>query len=177
MKKFTEPLPRSLRSRGHQEVIFEVAEAKFWISSNFYRFSLENFRPFEFRGRLTSATLASSEGAQGTFSKITFSKSVRSNKKDEVCHSFLVEIFTKSLHRGGVPHQFNLSVFLRIYVYPKQKEIFKLANRMRSMLTNGASKNRDSCFFFILFVILPNFLSSSSFFPILSPSKLFIFSF
>ena len=23
-------------------------------------------------------------------------------QKDEVCHSFLVEIFTKSLHRGGV---------------------------------------------------------------------------
>ena len=27
---------------------------------------------------------------------------MRSNEKDEVCHSFLVEIFTKSLHRGGV---------------------------------------------------------------------------
>ena len=108
---------------------------------------------------MTSATLASSEGAQGIFSKITFSKSVRSNEKDEVCHSFLVKIFTKSLHRGGVPHQFNLSVFLRIYVYPKQKEIFKLANRMRSMLTNGASKNRDSCFF-------SSFLS---FFPIFCP--------
>ena len=39
-------------------------------------------------------------GAQGIFSKITLS--VRSNEKDEVCHSFLVKIFTKSLHRGGV---------------------------------------------------------------------------
>ena len=28
-----------------------------------------------------------------------------SNKKDEVCHSFVVEIFTKSLHRGGVIKQ------------------------------------------------------------------------
>ena len=27
---------------------------------------------------------------------------MRSNKKDEVCHSFVVQIFTKSLHRGGV---------------------------------------------------------------------------
>jgi hypothetical protein len=54
---------------------------------------------------------ATSEWAQGIFSKITFLKSVRSKEKDEVCHSFLVEIFTKSLHRGGVygqpvPNQF-----------------------------------------------------------------------
>ena len=47
-------------------------------------------------------TSATSEGAQGNFSKITFLKSVRSSKKDEVCHSFLVEIFTKSVHRGEV---------------------------------------------------------------------------
>ena len=52
---------------------------------------------------MTSATSATSEGAQGIFSKITFLKSVHSNEKDEVCHSFLVNIFTKSLHRGGVP--------------------------------------------------------------------------
>ena len=42
------------------------------------------------------------EGAQWIFSKITLSKSVRSNEKDEVCHNFIVKIFTKSLHRGGV---------------------------------------------------------------------------
>ena len=48
-------------------------------------------------------TSATSEGAQGILSKITFSKSVRSNEKDELCHSFLV-IFTKSLHRGGVAY-------------------------------------------------------------------------
>ena len=51
---------------------------------------------------------ATSEGAQGIFSKITFLKSGRSNEKDEVCHSFLVEIFTKSLHRGGVSELVNL---------------------------------------------------------------------
>ena len=65
------------------EAIFEVAEAKFWISFIFNGF----------RGRLTSATSATSEGAQGIFSKITFLKSVRSNEKDEVCHSFVVKIF------------------------------------------------------------------------------------
>ena len=62
-----------------------------------------NFCYFGFRGRLTSAT---SEGAQGIFSKIAFLKSVRSNKKNEVCHGFLVNIFTKSLHRGGVKHHY-----------------------------------------------------------------------
>ena len=51
---------------------------------------------------MTSATSGTSEGAQGIFSKITFLKSVRSNEKDEVCPSFVVEIFTKYLHRGGV---------------------------------------------------------------------------
>ena len=35
---------------------------------------------------------------------------------------------------------------------------------MRSMRTNGASKNRDNCFF-VLFVLFPNFSSFSSFFP------------
>jgi hypothetical protein len=48
---------------------------------------------------LTSAT---SEGAQGIFSKVAFLKSVHSKEKDEACLGFLVKIFTKSLHRGGV---------------------------------------------------------------------------
>ena len=48
-------------------------------------------------GNLENGLLTSriSEGAQGIFSKITFLKSGRSNEKDEACHSFLVEIFTK----------------------------------------------------------------------------------
>ena len=29
-------------------------------------------------------------------------QNIKNYKKDEVCHSFVVEIFTKSLHRGGV---------------------------------------------------------------------------
>ena len=36
------------------------------------------------------------------FSKITFLKSVRSKEKDEACLSFLEDISTKSVHRGGV---------------------------------------------------------------------------
>ena len=55
-----------------------------------------------FQGRLTSATSVTSKGAQGIFSKVTFLKSVHSKEKDEVCLGFLVKIFTKSLHRGGV---------------------------------------------------------------------------
>ena len=43
-----------------------------------------------------------SEGDQGIFSKVTILKSEHSNKKDEVCHSFLVEISTKSILTGGV---------------------------------------------------------------------------
>ena len=62
---------------------------------------------------MTSATSATSEGAQGIFSKITFLKSVRSNEKDEVCHSFVVEIFTKSLHRGGVGEQDTLKTLIQ----------------------------------------------------------------
>ena len=40
---------------------------------------------------------------------ITFLKSLCSNEKDEVCHSFLVEIFTKFLHRGVVALLHSLS--------------------------------------------------------------------
>ena len=84
LKKNTDPLPRSMRSRGCHEVIFEVAEAKFWISSNFYRFSLEIFCRFEFRGHLTSATSASSKRAGGIFSTITFLKSVGSTDQKAI---------------------------------------------------------------------------------------------
>ena len=59
---------------------------------------------------LTSRT---SEGAQWFFSKITFLKSVHSKEKDEVCHNFIVKIFTKSLHRGGVSY---LYIFLKTEV-------------------------------------------------------------
>ena len=47
-------------------------------------------------------TSVTSERGKGIFSKITFLKSLHSSKKDELCPSFEVEIFTKSLHRGGV---------------------------------------------------------------------------
>ena len=38
------------------------------------------------------------------FSKITFLKSGDQAEKNEICLSFLEEIFTKSVHRGGVTY-------------------------------------------------------------------------
>jgi hypothetical protein len=86
LKKITEPLPEVV------EVIIEVAEEIFWIPSSVNKL-------LWVQGRLTSAT---SEGAQGIFSKITSLKSVHSKEKDEACLGFLVKFFTKSVHRGGV---------------------------------------------------------------------------
>ena len=63
---------------------------------------------------MTSATSATSEGAQGIFPKVTFLKSVYSKEKYEACLGFLVKIFTKSLHRGGV----GLFVILRQDIGP-----------------------------------------------------------
>jgi hypothetical protein len=81
-----------------------------------------------FRGRLTSATSATSEGAQGNFSKITFLKSVRSKEKDVVCHSFLVKIFTKSLHRGGVKGQVTSEQNCGVLNSPKlQRDIARIS--------------------------------------------------
>ena len=48
------------------------------------------------------ATLASSEWAQGIFSKILSLNSVHSKEKDEACFGFLVKFFTKYVDRGGV---------------------------------------------------------------------------
>ena len=55
-------------------------------------------------------TSATSEGAQGIFSKITFLKSVHSKEKDGAYLGFLVKNFTKSVHRGGV---YKFEEFLR----------------------------------------------------------------
>ena len=100
LENFAEPLLRSSRSRGH----FRGRGGQIWVF-------ILNFCYFEFRGLLTSVTSATSEGAQGIFSEITFLKSVRSNEKDEVCHSFLVKIFAKSFHRGGVALTLHHSFF------------------------------------------------------------------
>ena len=48
---------------------------------------------------------ATSERDMGIFSKIAFLESLHSKEKDELCPGFEVEIFTKSLHRGGVGHK------------------------------------------------------------------------
>ena len=58
-------------------------------------------------------TSATSEGAQGIFSKGTFLKSVHSEEKDEACLVFLVKSFTKSVHRGGVNKKLALSLQLQ----------------------------------------------------------------
>ena len=70
--------------------LFEVVEVKRSFSRSlrpnfgfhlvFTNFHLE-FSFFGFRGRLTSVTSVTSEGAQGIFSKITFLKSVHSKEK------------------------------------------------------------------------------------------------
>jgi hypothetical protein len=69
LKKFTEPLLRSLRSNGH-----------FWISSIFDKFSLFWFSRLFDLGDLGNLRRGS----------------VHSNKKYEVCHNFLVENFNSS---------------------------------------------------------------------------------
>ena len=48
------------------------------------------------------------------FSKITFLKSVGSKEKNEACLSFLENIFTKSVHRGGVASENNNKVLLHL---------------------------------------------------------------
>ena len=102
-----------------QEVIFEVIEAKFWISFSFYMFSFRIFVILHFEVVWPWRTSASSEWAQWIFSKITFLKSVHSKEKDDACLSFLEEIFTKSVHRGGVGlHLFFLSNFLEATFIP-----------------------------------------------------------
>ena len=55
------------------------------------------------------------------FSKITFLKSGDQAEKNEVCLSFLEEIFTKSVHRGGVgymaPAGWKLTSRERIFIF------------------------------------------------------------
>ena len=55
----------------------------------------------------------------GIFFQKHFLKSVRSNEKDEVCHNFLVEIFTKFLYRGGVLYRGHLYIRKLPYFKPK----------------------------------------------------------
>ena len=43
---------------------------------------------------------------------------------------------------------YNITILIHFYISLGIAVIFKLADRMRSMWTNGASKNRDSCRYF-----------------------------
>ena len=53
-----------------------------------------------------------------------------SKEKDEACHSFLEDIFTKSVHRGGVINIINLNVlfieidFIAIEINSNVKEFY-----------------------------------------------------
>ena len=55
---------------------------------------------------------------------------MRSKEKDEACHSFLEDIFTKSVHRGGVINIINLNVlfieidFIAIEINSNVKEFY-----------------------------------------------------
>ena len=71
---------------------------------------------------MTSATTATSEGAQEFFSKITFLKSVHQAEKNELKLSFVVKIFTKSVHRGGVV-SFHLQKCLKSFDKKKTDKI------------------------------------------------------
>jgi hypothetical protein len=68
------------------------------------------------------ATSATSEGAQGFFSKVKFLKSVHSKEKDKACLGFLVKIITKSLHREGVSTMQHISTF---YHAPESCKLYK----------------------------------------------------
>ena len=81
--------------------IFEVAEAIFWILSIFYEFSFRNFVVLGFKVVWPQQPWWHQKGQRDFFQKIYFWNLLHSNKKDEACHSFLVQIFTKSLNRGG----------------------------------------------------------------------------
>jgi hypothetical protein len=76
------------------------------------------------------ATSATSEGAQGIISKITFLKSVHSKEKDEACLGFLVKIFTKSVHRRGA-HGVGINPLSKILVV--NDEIKKKQNNQLSI--------------------------------------------
>ena len=91
-----------------------------------------------------------------------FHRLIWSNEKDEVCHRFLVEIFTKSLNRGGV---FNLN--LRRFTNWKQTNL--------KLVVFTCVKSLDmSCFYYHQFFvwkcqILIDNLSTSTKFALITP--------
>ena len=98
MKKFTGPILRTPRSPRSNDLKLQNDENSKWklVKTRWNpKFGLGDLK----NDLLTSTT---SEWAQWIFSKITFLKSVHSKEKNEACLGFLEEIFTKSVHRGGV---------------------------------------------------------------------------
>ena len=81
--------------------IFEVAEAKFGFHLIFMSFHLE-FSLFWVSRSFDLGNLGDLRRGSGNFFNNSFLKSEFSNEKHEVCHGFLVNIFTKSLLTVGV---------------------------------------------------------------------------
>ena len=82
-----------------QEVV--VAKAKFGISSIFYEFSLE-FSLIWGLKLFDPCDLGNPKRGSGNFFKNYILEISVFQQKNEVYHSFLVKIFTKFFHRGGV---------------------------------------------------------------------------
>ena len=106
MKKFPEPLPRSLRSRGYQEVIFEVAEAKFWISSNFNGFSFRIFVILSFEVFWPQRPRRPQKGLREFFQKLHFWNQCVPTKKmryvTALWSKFSLNLFTEEVWPGIV---------------------------------------------------------------------------
>ena len=97
--------PKMKDSTVANEVICEVAVAKFRFSSSFFKVTKHTAFHFWIQWNLNlnrPLTSETSDGAQGTFSKIRFLISGQTNEKDELCFGFVVKIYTKSLCIVGV---------------------------------------------------------------------------
>ena len=97
LEKFTEPLLRSLRPRGN----FWGREAKFWISSIYNGFSFRIFVILSFEVVWFQRPRRPQKGLREFSQKLHFWNQCVPTKKMRYV-TILVEIFTKSLHRGGV---------------------------------------------------------------------------
>ena len=84
------------------EVIFKVAEAKFWISSSFYKFSFRIFVVLDFEVVWPRRLQRLQKGVWEFFQKLCFWNQCIPVKKMSYVPALRSKFFTKSLHRGGV---------------------------------------------------------------------------
>ena len=85
-----------------QEVIFQVAEAKFWVSSSFYKFSFRIFVVLDFEVVWPRRPQRPRKGVREFFQKLHFWNQCIPAKKLSYVPASRLKFFTKSLHRGGV---------------------------------------------------------------------------